>query len=85
MGYVLVKYLSPCGVTKIALPLCTRILWSGTQKLFSGADRSAQTRQVHINSHAYTCIHHRIQLEVGDMTMSGWKPTISLIPPYEVV
>ncbi len=28
---------------------------------------------------AYTCIHHRIQLAVGDMTMSGWKPTISLI------
>ncbi len=33
------------------------------------------------NSHAYTCIHHRIQLAVGDMTMSGWKPTISLIQP----
>ncbi len=31
--------------------------------------------------HAYTCIHHRIQLAVGDMTMSGWKPTISPIHP----
>ncbi len=47
----------------------------------SGVDRSAQTRQVHINSHASTCIHHRIQLAVGDVTMSAWKPTISLIPP----
>ncbi len=28
-----------------------------------------------------TYIHHRIQLAVGDMTMSGWKPTISLIHP----
>ncbi len=27
------------------------------------------------------CIHHRIQLAVGDMTMIGWKPTISLIHP----
>ncbi len=44
-------------------------------------DRSAQTRLVHINSHAYTCIHHRIQLAVGDITMSRWKPTISLIAP----
>ncbi len=24
---------------------------------------------------------NRIQLAVGDMTMSGWKPTISLIHP----
>ncbi len=31
----------------------------------------------HIQRH----IHHRIQLAVGDMTMSGWKPTISLIHP----
>ncbi len=30
----------------------------------------------------YTCIHHRIQLAVDDMTVSGWKPTISLIPPH---
>ena len=30
---------------------------------------------------AYTCIHHRIQLAFGDMTMRGWKPTISLIHP----
>ncbi len=30
---------------------------------------------------SYTYIHHRIQLAVGDMTMSGWKPTISLIHP----
>ena len=52
----------------------------GTQKL-SGVHRSAQTRRVHINSHAYTCIHHQIQLAVGDTTMSGWKPTISLIHP----
>ncbi len=29
----------------------------------------------------YTCIHHRIQLAVGDMTMRGWTPTISLIHP----
>ena len=29
----------------------------------------------------YTCMHHRIQLAVGDMTMGGWKPTISLIHP----
>ncbi len=49
--------------------------------IFSGVDRSDQIRQVHINSHAYTCIHQRIQLAVGDMTMSGWKPTISLIHP----
>ncbi len=49
--------------------------------IFSGVDRSDQIRQVHINSHAYTCIHQRIQLAVGDMTMSGWKPTISLINP----
>ncbi len=54
--------------------------WLGTQKLLS-VDRSAQTRQVHSNSHAYTCIHHRIQLAVGGMTMRGWKPTISLIHP----
>ncbi len=33
------------------------------------------------NHHTYTCIHHRIQLAVGDMTMSGWKPTINLIHP----
>ncbi len=35
------------------------------------------------HSHAYTWKHHRIQLAVGYMTMSGWKPTISLIqsPP----
>ena len=33
------------------------------------------------NHHAYTYIHHQIQLAVGDMTMSGWKPTISLIHP----
>ena len=32
-----------------------------------------------LNHHAYTCIHHWIQRAVGDMTMSGWKPTISLI------
>ncbi len=31
--------------------------WLGPQKL-SGVDRLAQTRQVHINSHAYTFIHH---------------------------
>ena len=35
-----------------------------------------------VNSHAYTCIHHRIRLAVGDMTMSGWKTTISLIPTH---
>ncbi len=36
-----------------------------------------------LNHQASTCIHHRIQLAVGDtcMTMIGWKPTISLIPP----
>ncbi len=44
-------------------------------------NRSVQTRQVHINSHAYTYIHHRILLAVGDMTMSGWKSTISLTHP----
>ncbi len=44
----------------------------------SGVDRSAQTRQVHIKSPR---IHQRIQLAVGDMTMSGWKPIISLIHP----
>ncbi len=33
------------------------------------------------NLHAYTCIHHRIQLAVGDMTISGSKPIISLIHP----
>ncbi len=44
--------------------------WLGTQKL-SGVDRPAQTRQVQINSHAYTCIHHRIQLAVSHMSMSG--------------
>ncbi len=55
--------------------------WIGTQKL-SGVNRSVQTRQIHIKSHAYTCIHHRIQLALGDMTiMSGWKPTKSLIHP----
>ena len=26
-------------------------------------------------------MHHRIQLTVGDVTMSGWKPTIRMIPP----
>ncbi len=26
-------------------------------------------------------MHHRIQLAVGGMTMSGWKPTLSLIHP----
>ena len=51
-------------------PMAKLNRWLGTQKL-SGADRSAQTRQAHINSHAYTCIHHRIQLTVGDMTTSG--------------
>ncbi len=35
--------------------------------------------------YAYTCIHHRIQLAVGDMTMSGWKPTISLIHPPTLI
>ncbi len=25
-------------------------------------------------------MHHRIQLAVGDMTMSGWMPTLSLTP-----
>ncbi len=54
--------------------------WLGTRKIL-GVDRMPQTSQVHINSHAYTCIHHRIQLAVGDTTMSGWKPTISLILP----
>ncbi len=44
--------------------------WPGTQKL-SGVNRSAQTRQVHINAHAHTYIHHRIQLAVGNMTMIG--------------
>ena len=24
-----------------------------------------------LNHHSYTCIHHQIQLAVGDMTMSG--------------
>ncbi len=56
------------------IPFCSPVAelnqWLGTQKL-SGVDRPAQTRQVHINSHAYTCIHHRIQLAVSDMTMSG--------------
>ncbi len=56
--------------------------WLGIQKL-SGVGRLAQTRQVHINSHAYACIHHRIQLAVGDMTMSGWKLTISLIHTHQ--
>ncbi len=38
--------------------------------------------QIHIkNHHTYTYIHHQIQLAVGDMTMSGWNPTISLIHP----
>ncbi len=57
--------------------------WAWHLKLL-GVDRSDQTRQVHTNSHTYTCIHHRIQLAVGDMTMSGWKPTISLIPPPSI-
>ncbi len=57
------------------IPFCSSVMelnrWLGTQKL-SGVDRSAQTRQVHIkNHHTYTCIHHRIQLAVGGMTMSG--------------
>ena len=33
------------------------------------------------NHHVYTCIHHRTQLAVGDMTMSGLKSTIGRIPP----
>ncbi len=61
-------------------PVAESNRWLGTQKL-SGVDRSAQTRQIHINPHAYTCIHHRIQLAVGDMTISGWKPTLILIHP----
>ncbi len=48
--------------------------------------RSARKRYcswpLDVNSHAYTCIHHRIRLAVGDMTMSGWKTTISLIPTH---
>ncbi len=66
------------------IPFCSPVAelnrWLDTQKL-SGIDRSAQTSQVNINSHTDTCINHRIELAVGDMTMSGWKPTISLIHP----
>ncbi len=41
---------------------------------------TAKTQNLNWNSHAYTCIHHRIQLAVDDMTMSGWRRTITLIP-----
>ncbi len=59
------------GMSDSFLLTCVELnRWLGTQKL-SGVDRSTQTRQVHINSHAYSCIHHRIQLAIGDMTMSG--------------
>ncbi len=58
---IVVRLLTCGGIESVAWHL----------KKLSGVDRSAQTRQVHINSHAYTCIHHRIKLAVGDMTMSG--------------
>ena len=35
--------------------------------------------------HTYTRIHHRIQLAVGDMTMSGWNLTLSLTPPPPLI
>ncbi len=40
-----------------------------------------QTRQVHIKSPRMHLHIPSNQLAVGDMTMSGWKPTISLIHP----
>ena len=61
----------------------------GTQKL-SGVDKIVRPKQDRstLNHHTHTCIHHRIQLAVGDMTMGGWKPTISLIqhpPPQQFI
>ena len=67
------------------IPFCSPVAelnWLlGTQKL-SGVDRSAWTRQVHTESpriHLHTPLNPTVA--VGDVTMSSWKPTISLIPP----
>ena len=57
----------------------------GTLLIATPAQYSTQISALHhmcfFSPTLHTCIHHRIQLAVGDMTMSGWKPTISLIPP----
>ncbi len=39
-----------------------------------------QDRSTLTHTHTPTCIHHRIQLAVGDITMSVWKPTIAWFP-----
>ncbi len=69
------------------IPFCSPVAkwnqWLGTQKL-SGVGLSAQQDMSTLNHLAYTCIHHRNHLAVGDMTMSGWKPTIILIQPPSI-
>ncbi len=49
-------------VTRSIHTIITLILGVGTQQSRDGST---------LNQHAYTCIHHRIQLAVCDMTMSG--------------
>ena len=51
------------------------------QVRFMHWDWKWQVTATDLNWHAYTYIHHRIHLAVRDMTMNGWKPTISLIHP----
>ncbi len=86
---LLIEYFILCFV--IVNKVCTQSFvsfpWQNGNEIYlrqwemSSEKHSATPTRLSINSHAYTCIHHRIQLAVGDMTMSGWKPTISLIHP----
>ncbi len=78
-GYVSLFLMFPCLPGSFSLLPWTPYRWLGTQKLSDVDLRPKQDRST-LNHHAHTCICHRIQLAVGDMTMNGWKPTISLIP-----
>ena len=42
------------------------------------------TLSVHPISHIYARIYHGIQLAAGDMTLWGWKPTLTLMPPPHI-
>ena len=54
----------------LVLPVVELNRWLGTQKLSGVIVQPKQDRST-LNHHAYTCIHHRIQIAVSDMTMSG--------------
>ncbi len=69
-----------------AIPQTTVKLQSHTEQWNCNPIQNSETaipyRTVNCNPNTkHTCIHHRIHLAVGDMTMSGWKPIISLIHP----